>query len=274
MNTEIVEIKPQKGWVPLNLVEIWRFRELMYFLVWRDVKVKYKQTLFGVLWVLLQPLISMLIYTALFAYLARMDSEGLPYPLFVLPGLLLWSYFSAIVGQSAGGLMGGAHLISKVYFPRLIMPLSSIFPPLLDFFISSLILGLVLAYYGIVPGSGVLLIPLLLVITMINAVGVGIWLSALNVRYRDVQFVVPFLLQLWMYASPIFYPRGLVGEKYAWLFLLNPLTGVVEAFRLGIIGHASAPWIPLGVSAVIGIAVLLSGMFYFRRVERLVVDII
>jgi lipopolysaccharide transport system permease protein len=272
--TEVVIIEPQKGWRAINFGELWRFRELLYFLAWRDVKVKYKQTVLGVLWAVLQPVLTMIIFSVLFGRFAGMPSDGAPYPVFVFIGLLPWNYFASVLGQSTNSLVVGSNLVTKIYFPRLIMPLSSAIAALLDFFIALIVLAFMMFYYDIGIGPGILLVPVLVLITMMNAVGFGIWFSALNVRYRDIQYVIPFLIQIWMFVTPVIYPKSLLGAKFGWLLLLNPMGGVIEAFRPAVLGHMPIPWLSLGISTTVGFIVFVGGIYYFRSVERHFADVI
>jgi len=262
-----VVIKPGKGWMPVNFRELWKFRELLYFLAWRDVKVKYKQTALGVVWALMQPLLTMLIFSVLFGRLARMPSDGAPYPIFVFIGLLPWNYFSSVLGQSTNSLVAGSSLVSKIYFPRLLIPASSAVAALLDLAIGFL-------YYGVAISAGTLLVPVLVLLTLMNAIGFGLWFSALNVKYRDIQYVIPFLIQIWMFVTPVIYPKSLFGEKWGWLLLLNPMGGIIEAFRPAVLGHMPIPWTALAISSAIGFIVFVGGVFYFKRVERHFADII
>jgi len=272
--SDVLVIEPKKGWIPVNFREIWKFRELLYFLAWRDIKVKYKQTAIGVIWAIIQPLLAMLIFSVLFGRFAGMPSDGAPYPVFVYIGLLPWNYFATVLGQSTNSVVGGSNLISKIYFPRLIIPASTAIAALLDFLIASVLLGFMMVYYGINPSAGILLVPFLIIITMMNALGFGLWFSALNVKYRDVQYAIPFLVQIWMFATPVIYPTSLIGDKYGWLLMLNPMGGVIEAFRPAVLGHTPIPWTSLGISTAVGFLVFVGGMFYFRSVERYFADVI
>lgn len=272
--SDITVIKARKGWMPINAGEMWQFRELLYFLAWRNVKIKYKQTALGVVWALLQPLLAMLVFSFIFGRLAKMPTDGVPYPLFVLIGLLPWNYFAGVLGQSAGSLVVESNLITKIYFPRLLVPASDALSMLLDFFITFFVLGIMLIYYGVTPGMGFLLVPLLIVITLMNALGFAMWFSALNVKYRDIQYIIPFLIQIWMFATPVIYPKSLLGGTYGWILLLNPMGGVIEAFRAALLGHLPIPWLSLGISTTIGFLIFLGGLFYFRRVERHFADIV
>lgn len=267
-------IEPKTGWARLNISELWRFKGLFYFLAWRDIKVKYRQTAIGVFWAILQPTLGMLLFTAVFSRLAKMPSDNAPYPIFVFLGLLPWNYFATVLGQSTTSLVGGANLITKIYFPRLIIPVSSAMAALLDLFIASSVLGVLMYFYGITPGPAFILVVPLLFLTLMNAIGFGLWFSALNVRYRDVQYAVPFLIQIWMFATPVVYPGTVIGGKWRLILLLNPMAGVIEAMRAAVLGHAAIPWGGLAISALSGFLVFLSGMFYFKRVERHFADVI
>ena len=270
----MIIIEPKRGWVPVNLREIWKFRELFYFLAWRDVKVKYKQTALGVIWAILQPFLTMVVFSMLFGRFAGIPSDGVPYPIFVYIGLLPWQYFASVLGQSTNSVVSGGEMVSKIYFPRLIMPVSTAIAAIIDFGIAAVILGLMMIYYDMSVSTTIVLVPLLVLLTMINAVGFGIWFSALNVRYRDIQYAIPFGIQIWMFVTPVIYPTSLFGERYAWLLALNPMGGVIEAFRPAVLGHMPIPWTALGISAAIGLLIFVSGVFYFRRVERYFADVI
>lgn len=272
-DTELV-IEPRRGWLSVNFAELWRFRELFYFLAWRDVKVKYKQTALGVIWAVLQPVLAMLIFSVIFGRFARIPSDGAPYPIFVFIGLLPWNYFAAVLGQAAGSLIVDANLVTKIYFPRLIIPASTAIAALLDLLIGSAVLVILMFYYGVGLSTGILLVPVLVIITLMNAIGFGIWFSALTVRYRDVQYAIPFLIQIWIFVTPVIYPTTLIAEKYRWLLMLNPMGGVIEAFRPAVLGHVPVPWASLAISAAAGFFVFTGGVLYFRRVERYFADVI
>lgn len=271
-NMTIIEYK--RGWVPVNFREIWKFRELFYFLAWRDIKVKYKQTALGVIWAILQPFLTMVVFSILFGRFAAIPSDGVPYPIFVYIGLLPWQYFAAVLGQSTNSVVSGSDMVSKIYFPRLIMPVSTAIAALLDLCIASVILGIMMVYYGVALSGAALLVPLLVLLTMMNAVGFGMWFSALNVRYRDIQYAIPFAIQIWMFITPVIYPASLFGGRYSWILALNPMGGVIEAFRPAVLGHMPIPWTSLAVSSATGFLIFMSGMFYFRRVERYFADVI
>ncbi|MBE9572793.1 MAG: ABC transporter permease [Proteobacteria bacterium] len=270
----ITIIEPKKGWIPVDLKEIWDYRELLYFLTKRDIKVRYKQTVLGGLWAIIQPVFTMVVFTLFFGRLAKMPSDGIPYPIFVYAGLLPWIYFANAVSASGNSLVGSANLITKVYFPRLIIPASASLAGLLDFFIAMLVMGAMMIYYNFIPNIGILLFPFLVSLTFLCAVGVGLWLSALNVQYRDIRYVIPFLIQLWMFVSPVIYPVSMVKEKYQWLLALNPMGGVINAYRASLLGHMPINWSLLGLSTVVIIILFLSGLYYFRRMERTFADVI
>ncbi len=270
----ITVIQPSTGWRALDLPEIWRYRGLLFFLVWRDVKVRYKQTVVGVLWVLLRPLLSVLIFTVVFGKLAKIPSDGLPYPVFVLAAMVPWTFFSTALTAGTNSLVGSAHLITKVYFPRLVIPISSVLSALVDIGVSFvLVLGLMGWYGKVPPASALITIPALFVLTFVIALGIGLWLGALNVQYRDVGNAVPFLVQIWMYATPIVYPLSLVPERWRWAAALNPVAGVAEGFRSALFGR---PWdvASLALATAVGIGSLVTGVFYFRRTERTFADMV
>src|SRR5262245_58799875 len=234
-----VTIQASKGLFHLDLKDVWRYRELLYFLIWRDVKVRYKQTAIGVGWAILQPLMTMVIFTIIFGSFAKIPSDGLPYSIFAYTALLPWNYFAQAISRSGVSLVGSASLITKVYFPRLIVPISAAVAPLVDFAVAFAILLAMMAWFGIAPTWGMLALPLFLLLALATGLAVGLWLSALNVRYRDVGYTIPFLIQFWMYASPVAYPVSLVPEKWRLLYSLNPMAGVIESFRWALLGKES-----------------------------------
>src|SRR5262249_8186785 len=262
----LVSIRPSRKWSALNLRDLWSYRELVYFLTWRDVKVRYKQTLLGAAWAIIQPLFAMLIFTLFFGRLAGVPSDGIPYPLFAYAGLLPWMFFSNAVTNSGNSLIGSSNLITKVYFPRMIIPGAAVAAGLLDFGIAFLILVALMLYYGVPLSVGMLMLPVLVLITMLLALGVGMWMSALNVRYRDIRHALPFLIQLWMFATPIVYPSSIVPPEWRWALAINPLAGIIEAYRTILFGrHVDSQM--LLVSIIVTLAVLLASAYTFRRME-------
>lgn len=273
-----VVIEPSRGWLNLQLRALWQYRELLYFLVWRDIKVRYKQTLLGVVWVVLQPLTSMLIFTLLFGVLLNVDSGEVPYPIFAYTALLPWNYFAGALTRASTSVVNSANLVTKVYFPRLVIPLSGVFAGLVDFAIAFLILVGMMVFYQIPLTLNALLLPAFLLLAMLTALGFGLWLSALNVRYRDVNYLIPFLVQIWMYITPVIYGSNLIPERFRWLLGFNPMTGVVEGFRWALLNaqlaEAQPPDLVFYISVAISLLVLVSGLFFFRRTERSFADII
>ncbi len=273
-------IRPSRGWISLKLKEVWEYRELLYFLIWRDVKVRYKQTVLGAAWAILQPVATMIVFTIFFGRLANVGSDGLPYPLFSYAGLLPWTFFAQALSQSSDSLVGSGNLIKKVYFPRLVIPASSALAPIVDFAIAMLVLIGMMVYYGVWPSAAVLYLPLLLLLAFGTALGVGMWLAALNVQYRDIRYVVPFFVQLWLFVTPVIYPMSQVTKKLqamglpGWLYGLNPMAGVVEGFRCALLGTGSKPGAVVLASAGVTLLLLLSGAFYFRRMEKTFADIV
>jgi len=270
----ITVIEPKTGWVPVDFREIWNYRELLYFLTKRDIKVRYKQTVLGGLWAVIQPAFTMLVFTLFFGRLARMPSDGLPYPIFVYAGLLPWTYFANAVSASGNSLVGSSNLITKVYFPRIVVPASAALAGLLDFFIALFVLAALMIWYQVLPGPGIFLFPFLVALTFLCAVGVGLWLSALNVQYRDIRYAIPFLVQVWMFVSPVIYPVSLVHGNYQWLLALNPMGGVIHAYRAALLGHQPIDWGLLGLSTLIILALFLGGLYYFRRMEKVFADVV
>ena len=270
----ITVIEPKTGWVPVDFREIWNYRELLYFLTKRDIKVRYKQTVLGGLWAVIQPAFTMLVFTLFFGRLAKMPSDGLPYPIFVYAGLLPWTYFANAVSASGNSLVGSSNLITKVYFPRIVVPASAALAGLLDFFIALFVLAALMIWYQVLPGPDIFLFPFLVALTFLCAVGVGLWLSALNVQYRDIRYAIPFLVQVWMFVSPVIYPVSLVHGNYQWLLALNPMGGVIHAYRASLLGHQPIDWGLLGLSTLIILALFLGGLYYFRRMEKVFADVV
>lgn len=269
-----VLIQPQKGWLKFDLASLYRYRELLYFLVWRDVKVRYKQAAIGITWVVLQPLLTMIVFTVIFGLFAKMPSDGLPYPLFTFTALLPWNYFSQAISRSGTSLVSNANLISKVYFPRLLVPVAGALGPVVDFLISFVILLGMMAWYGVAPTWGVVLLPFFLLLSFLTALATCLFLSALNVKYRDVGHAIPFLVQFWMYASPVVYSVNLIPEKWRLLYSLNPMSGVIEGFRWALLGKEQPAFSTIVVSTLVVLALLFGGLVYFRRTERTFADVI
>ena len=269
----VIIIRPSQGWIPVNLRELWEYRELLYFLTWREIKVRYKQTLLGFAWAVIQPLMMMIVFTLFFGNLAKVPSEGIPYPLFNYAALLPWMLFAEGVTRSSGSLIMSSALIQKVYCPRLVMPVSGILSPIVDFAIAFVILIGMMFYFGYPPTVGMLWLPAFTLLAIMTSLGVGLWLSAINVRYRDVRYVVPFLVQLWLFASPVVYSSSLLPERFQVLYGLNPMAGVIDGFRWSLLG-TNPPGTLLVVSVIIVIVLLISGAFYFRRMERTFADVI
>ena len=266
-------IEPSVGWTSLQLGEIWKFRELLYFLTWRDIKVRYKQTALGAAWAIIQPFMTMVVFSLFFGKLAKMDSQGIPYPIFNYTALLPWMYFSQSLASASNSLVGSSHLITKVYFPRLIIPISSVLSGLVDFIIAFFVLLGMMLFYNIKPGWAALMLPFFLIVALITALGVGLWLSALNVQYRDVRYIIPFLTQFWLFATPVVYPSTLLHEPWLTLYGLNPMVGVVEGFRWSLLG-TDPPKGMIIISIAVSLALLFSGAYYFRRIEKGFADVI
>jgi lipopolysaccharide transport system permease protein len=269
----LVVIQPSKRWNLLNLKDIWAYRELLFFLTWRDVKVRYKQTALGAAWAILQPLFMMLIFTIFFGRLAAVDSAGIPYPLFALAGLVPWTFFSNAITASGNSLVGSANLITKVYFPRLIVPAAAMLAGLVDFLLAFLLLCVLMIYYRVTLTTQVLFLPVLILLTALFSLGVGTWMSALNVKYRDVRFALPFLIQLWLFVSSVILPSTSIPQKWRWLLMLNPMSGIIEGYRAALFG-LPFDWPALGIAAVLTLVVLLYSIYAFGRVERSFADII
>jgi lipopolysaccharide transport system permease protein len=275
-----VRIRPSPGWIGLRLGELWAYHELLFFLTWRDVKVRYRQTLLGAAWAVLQPVLTMVIFSLFFGRLAKVPSDGLPYPLFCFAALVPWTFFANGLTQSSNSLVGSANLITKVYFPRLAVPLATVLAALVDLALAFLVLLVMMVYYyhqgvHLAIGLQILYLPLFLALAVVATLGVGLWLSALNVQYRDVRYVVPFLTQMWLFATPIAYPSSLIeNETWRMVFGLNPMTGVVEGVRWSLLGTNTAPGPVVAVSAAAALAILVSGAYVFRRMEKTFADLV
>lgn len=269
-----VRIESSRGWLALDLPELWAYRDLVYFFIWRDIKVRYKQTVIGAAWAILQPVLTMLVFSLFFGRLAKIPSGGLPYPIFYYCALLPWMYFSTAMQSATNIVVENQRMITKIYFPRVVLPVASVLAGLVDFAISFVVFLVLQAYYRIVPSAAVIWLPAFLLLAVLTATGVGLWLSALNAMYRDVRYVVPFLVQFWMFASPVAYPSSLVPAKWRWLYGLNPMAGVIEGFRWALTGHGQPPGILLAASSAAVLLLVVSGLVYFHAVEGTVADVV
>jgi lipopolysaccharide transport system permease protein len=267
-------VRPSGGWIPIDARAIWEYRELLYFLTWRDVKVRYKQTVLGVAWAIIQPVFSMVVFSVFLGRLAGVPSDSFPYPLFTYCGLLPWQLFSAALTQSGNSLVASQNLITKVYFPRLVIPLSAVLGGLVDFGVAFLVLLALFPYYGLAPRATVVFLPLFVALAVMAALAVGVWLAALNVQYRDVRYAIPFLSQLWLFATPVAYPSSLLSEPWRVVYGLNPMVGVVDGFRWSVLGGEGGPGWGLVVSIVVTIGLLVTGLYYFRRMEATFADVV
>ena len=269
-----IVIQPAPPWPGINVGELWANRELLLFLVWRDIKVQYAQTALGAAWAVLQPLLTMLIFTVIFGRLAKIPSDGVPYSVFTLAALIPWMYFSNAFSTASSSLVTSANLITKVYFPRLIIPIVSVLSGLVNFAVSCAVLALMMAWYHVSPSVLALpMIPVLILITILTATGVGCWLAAIYIQYRDVRHIVPFIVQIWMYVSPVVYPLSLVPERYRTLYALNPMAGIIQTFRVVLLRTGSVPWDILGVSTIVAVLLFVTGALYYRRTEHLFADV-
>jgi lipopolysaccharide transport system permease protein len=273
-NIPVMRIAPSKGWVSLKLRELWEYRELLYFLTWRDIKVRYKQTVLGAAWAIIQPFFTMVVFSLFFGKLAKVPSDGMPYPIFSYAALVPWMFFAHGLNQSSNSLVSSANLIRKVYFPRLAIPLSMVFAGVVDFALAFLVLLGMMFYYGRMPTIHVLWLPLLLLLALVTSLGAGLWLSAMNVQFRDVRYTIPFLTQFWLFATPIAYPSSLLSEPWHTLYGLNPMVGVVEGFRWALLGVNTAPGPILCASSLAALGLLVSGAYYFRRMEKIFADVV
>ena len=270
-----LRIQPSKGWVSLKLRELWEYRELLYFLTWRDIKVRYKQTVLGAAWAILQPFMTMVVFSLFFGNLAKIPSDGVPYPIFSYTALVPWTFFAAGLGAASNSLVGSANLIKKIYFPRLVIPISSVLSGAVDFVLAFVVLLGMMLVYGIFPTVNILLLPFFVLLAFVTALGVGLWLSAMNVQFRDVRYTVPFLTQFWMFASPIAYPSSLIeNDLLRALYGLNPMAGVVEGFRWALLDADTAPGPIIFASSAAAVLLLISGAYYFRRMEKTFADVV
>ena len=272
MRQEIIRIQPSKGWVSLGLHELWAFRELLFFLVWRDIKVRYKQTVLGAAWAIIQPVLTMVVFSLFFGKLASMPSDGVPYPIFSFTALVPWTFFATGLTLSSQSLVGSSNLIKKVYFPRLAIPIATVLSGIVDFVLAFAVLLCMMPFFDRLPTLNVIWLPLFVLLALCTSLGVGLWLSALNVQYRDVRYVVPFVTQLWLFATPIAYPSSLLAEPWRTVYGLNPMAGVVEGFRWALLGTNGLPLSLVLMSSGTALLLLVSGLFYFRRMERTFAD--
>ena len=273
VSATITRIRPSRGWVSLRLRDLWEYRELLYFLVWRDVKVRYKQTALGATWAIIQPFMTMVVFSIFFGRLANIPSDGIPYPIFSFAALVPWTFFANGLTNASNSLVGSANLLKKVYFPRLVIPIAAVSAGVVDFVLAFVVLLGMMLFYAIVPTWNVIWLPFFVLLALVTALGVGLWLAALNVEYRDIRYVVPFLTQFWLFATPIAYPSSLLPEPWRTLYGLNPMVGVVEGFRWALLGTDTAPGVMVLISTVAAILILVSGAFYFRRMEKTFADV-
>jgi lipopolysaccharide transport system permease protein len=273
-NSEILFIRPADGWTSIGLKELWEYRELLYFLTWRDIKVRYKQTALGAAWAIIQPVFMMVVFSLFFGRLAKVPSDGIPYPIFTFCALLPWQLFAHALTESSNSLVANERLITKVYFPRLVVPIAAVLGGLVDFAVAFVILLAMMLYYGIAPTWAIVTLPGFLLLAIMTALGVGLWLSALNVKYRDVRYTINFLIQVWLFATPVAYPSSIVPERWRPLYGLNPMAGVVEGFRWALLGKTKPDAALLGVSIVAVVLILIGGLYYFRRMEQQFADVV
>ena len=267
-------IRPSRGWVAIKFRELWQYRELIYFFVWRDIKVRYKQTVLGAAWAIIQPFVTMVVFSIFFGRLAKMPSDGIPYPIFTYCALLPWNYFAGAMANASNSMVGSANLIKKVYFPRLVVPLSAVVSGLVDFVIAFTVLIAMMFYYRIIPKVTLLWFPAFMFMAIATALGVGLWFSSMNVKYRDIRYVTPFLTRLWFFITPVVYPTSLLSGFWRIVYGLNPMVGVIEGFRWALLGKGQHPGWMLAVSASMVLILLVSGAFYFRRMEKTFADIV
>ena len=270
----VIQLKPLKGWVSLNLREIAEYHELLYFFIWRDIKIRYKQTVLGASWAIIQPLFTMVVFSLFFGRLAKVPSDGIPYPLFSFAALVPWTFFANGLSLGSNSVVNGANLVTKVYFPRLVMPLATVLSGVVDFALAFIVLIGMMFYYGVAPTVNIIWLPLLFLLALVTALGVSLWLAAMNVQYRDVRFIIPFLTQVWLFATPIAYPSSLLSGTWRTLYGINPMVGVVEGFRWALLGANTSPGPIIVISSVTALLILISGAFYFRRMEKNFADIV
>lgn len=274
LNRKKIHIQPSSGWISLKLNELWNYRELLYFLIWRDLKVRYKQTIMGASWAIIQPLFTMVIFSLFFGKLAQVPSDDLPYPLFSYAALVPWTFFANGVLMASNSLVINANMITKIYFPRMTLPLASVLAGLVDFVLAFIVLLIMMFFYGIIPTVNIVWLPYFLLLALITSIGVGLWFSAMNVQFRDIRYMVPFIIQAWMFLSPIAYPSSLLSEPWRTIYGLNPMAGVVEGFRWALLGTDTAPGPMTIVSTFVALIILVGGAYYFRRKEIIFADVI
>ena len=273
-NAPVIRIEPSSGWVPLNLKDLWEYRELLYFLVWRDIKVRYKQTVLGAGWAIIQPFFTMVVFSLFFGRLAKVPSDSIPYPLFSFAALVPWAFFANGLNNASNSLVSGSNLLKKIYFPRAAMPIATVLSGVVDFLLAFIVLLGMILYYGYVPTMNVLWLPFFLLLALTTSLGVSLWLSALNVQFRDIHHIIPFIVQFWLFATPIAYPSTLLSEPWRTFYGINPMVGVVEGFRWALLGTNTAPGPIIFISSLTSLLLLVSGAFYFRRMERTFADIV
>lgn len=273
-STRITRIESSRGWLSINVDELWEYRELLYFLTWRDIKVRYKQTVLGAAWAIIQPFFTMVVFSLFFGRLAQIPSDGVPYPIFAFAALVPWTFFANGLAQSSNSLVGSASLLTKVYFPRLAVPIACVLSGVVDFFLAFTVLLLMMLGFGMVPTANVIWLPLFLLLALVTSLGVGLWFSAMNVLFRDVRYIIPFITQLWLFATPIAYPSSMISEPWRTLYGLNPMVGVVEGFRWALLGTGSAPGPMMVMSSLAAVGILVGGLFYFRRMEKSFADVV
>jgi len=274
VSTHVTEIRPRQGLFNLDLRSVWQYRELLYFLIWRDLKVRYKQAAIGTAWAMLQPLIALVIFTAVFGYFAKLPSDGVPYPVFALAALLPWTYFAEALRRGATGLVDDSDLIRKIYFPRLVIPLAMVVAPAVDLAISFTLLVVLMAWYGIAPTGNIVFLPFFLFLSLGLALALGLWLGPINVRFRDIKHTLPFVLQVWMYASPVVYSTSMIPEQWRSLYSLNPMVGVIEGFRWALLDTSAPDFRAIGIGVLVVTGLLFGGIVYFRKMERFFADVI
>jgi len=270
----VLRIEPSKGWVPLKIHDLWEYRELVYFLVWRNVKIRYKQTVLGASWAIIQPFMTMVVFSLFFGKLAKVPSDNVPYPIFSFAALVPWTFFANSLDLASKSLIGSAQLITKVYFPRLVIPIATVLSGVVDFVVAFMVLLVMMLYYGMTPTIRIVWLPLFLLLALVTSLGVALWLSALSVEYRDVQHITPFIVQFWLFATPIAYSSSLLSEGWRTLYGLNPMVGVVEGFRWALLGTNNGPGPVIIVSSLAALIILIGGAFYFRRLERTFADMV